>query len=90
MADEPLSPEEELVRQFEAVSEALVHTVSTLEEARQFAGVVRLAIRNQENMMALAMVSAMIDRMDIILKEYKDVDDMELVDIVTEKMKNDQ
>ena len=87
--NQPLSPEEDLVQQFESVSEALVHTVASLEDARQFAGVARLAIRNQENQMALALIDTMISRLDIILKEYKDVDDEELVDFVMEKMKNE-
>lgn len=84
---EPLSPEEELVQQFDSVSDALVRVITSCEDARQFAGVIRLAIRNNENQMALSLIDAMIARLNIILEEYKDISDEELVDIVMEKLK---
>lgn len=85
--EEPLTAEQNLVLQFEAVSEALGHMVEKCEDARQFAAVARLAIYKGENQMAAGILSALIARLDTMLKEYTDVQDEELVDIVTEKMK---
>ncbi len=86
MEEKPLSPEEELIKQFDSVSDALVRVIEHCEDARQFAGVARLAIRNNENEMALIVLETMISRLNIILEEYNDVSDEELVDIVTKKL----
>jgi len=82
--------EEKLEEQIQVLSTSLIYAVDYCEDARQFAAVVRLAIKNGQYNMASSILDILIDRLDnyILNGYYNNIKDEELIDIVEEKMKN--
>lgn len=82
------SDAEYLAEQNVVLAESLLLTVEKCEDARQFGAVIRLALKAGQVEMAKSLIDVMISRIDTVLGGYyDDVEDIDLIDAVEEKMK---
>lgn len=79
--------EQEVFETLNAATESLVVLTEMCSDAREFSAVARHAIKNEQPEMAVAILTCLIERLDVLLlREYSGQEDYDLVELVQEKM----